>query len=30
MASLEAYKIENLYEPIKNSFLFLYNMRTNI
>ena len=30
MAILEAYEIENLYEPIKNSFLFLYNMRTNI
>ena len=27
---LKAYGIEKLYEPIKNSFLFLYKMRTNI
>lgn len=30
MVVLEAYSIKNLYDPIKNSFLFLYNMRTNI
>jgi len=29
MAVLEAYEIENLYDSIKNSFLFLYNMRTS-
>ncbi len=30
MAILEAYHIKDLYDSIKNSFLFLYNMRTNI
>lgn len=30
IAVLEAYKIEELYDSIKNSFLFLYNMRTSI
>lgn len=27
---LKAYGIEELYDPIKSSFLFLYNMRTNV